>query len=97
MDARTQRCPDNGARVNLADCSISTDSGVADLRTVWKDPEFNPQQYALYYVRVIENPTCRWSSWDALRAKKPANPKLARTIQERAYTSPIWYVPAGAR
>ena len=97
VDAKTHRCPDNGARVNLADCSISTDKGAAELRAGWKDPEFNAQRYALYYVRVIENPTCRWSTWDALRAKTPPNPKLAKTIQERAYTSPIWYVPAGGR
>jgi hypothetical protein len=57
------------------------------------DPEFESRQHAFYYARVIENPTCRWSTWDAVRAQVPPNPKLPATIQERAYTSPIWFVP----
>jgi hypothetical protein len=94
VDAATRRCPDNGATVDVRTCAISQDKGDAELSAVWKDPEFQPSQQALYYVRVIENPTCRWSTWDALRAKQEPNPKLEKTIQERAYTSPIWYIPA---
>ena len=92
-NAATHRCPDNGARVNLADCSISTDAGAAELRAVWRDPAFAPDAHAVYYVRVLENPTCRWSTWDALRAGVPVREELAPTIQERAWSSPIWYVP----
>jgi len=94
VDAKTHRCPDNGARVNVADCSFSPDKGAAELRAAWKDPEFSREQHALYYVRVLENPTCRWSTWDAIRAKRPLNPKLQATLQERAYSSPIWFLPA---
>jgi hypothetical protein len=46
-------------------------------------------QKAIYYVRILENPTCRWSTWYAIRAKVPPNPNLKKPIQERAWTSPI--------
>jgi hypothetical protein len=46
--------------------------------------------------RVIENPTCRWSTWDAIRAGIAPSPHLETTIQERAYTSPIWFIPTRA-
>jgi hypothetical protein len=87
------RCPDNGAKVNLTDCSISEDKGAPELKTFWRDPEFKGTQRASYYVRVLENPVCRWSTWDALRAGVAPNPDLQKTIQERAWSSPIWYVP----
>ena len=77
-------------------CAIPQDKGDAQLQGEWTDPEFDPKQNAFYYARVIENPTCRWSTWDALRAGVEPNPKLPKTIQERAYTSPIWFVPTNA-
>ena len=89
----THRCPDNGADVNLADCSISAGSGATELKTVWQDPDFNPAHRAFYYVRALENPTCRWSTWDAIRANIAPRPDLKATIQERVWSSPIWYVP----
>ncbi len=93
VDPTTHRCPENGAEVNLADCSVSADVGSAQLRTLWTDPEFDRGQRAFYYVRALENPTCRWSTWDALRAGTPPRPGLALTLQERAYSSPIWLIP----
>ncbi len=92
-DPDTHRCGDNGARVNLADCSVSRDKGATQLRTVWTDPDFDPGERAFYYVRVLENPSCRWSTWDALNLGIPPNPDLAATIQERAWSSSIWYAP----
>ena len=92
-DSATHRCPDNGASVDLGDCSISEGKGAAELEALWVDPVFDPDQRAFYYVRVLENPTCRWSTWDALRAGLPPRPDLAATIQERAWSSPIWYRP----
>jgi hypothetical protein len=93
VDAHTQRCPDNHATVDLTTCEFSQDKGDAQLQSEWSDPDFDPRQNAFYYARVVENPTCRWSTWDAIRAHVEPNPKLAKTIQERAYTSPIWFVP----
>jgi hypothetical protein len=91
VDPTTHRCPDNGARVDLSDCSFSNDVGAMQLATVWEDPGFQPGQEAFYYVRVLENPTCRWSTWEALRAGVEPRSDLPATIQERAWSSPIWY------
>ena len=91
-DPVTHRCADNGAAVDLTTCA-PTGEGAAELKTVWSDPEFDPEQRASYYVRVLENPTCRWSTWEALAAGTPPRPDVPQTLQERAYTSPIWYTP----
>lgn len=91
-DADTHRCPDNGASVDMTTCAPTGD-GAAELKTMWTDPGFDPGQRAAYYVRVLENPSCRWSTWEALRAGVDPRPDRPTTIQERAYTSPIWYAP----
>ncbi len=93
IDPATHRCADNGATVDLTDCSISANVGTSELKTVWTDPDFDPSVRAFYYVRALENPTCRWSTWDAIRAGVPPRPDLNSTIQERAWSSPIWLVP----
>jgi len=93
-DSVSNRCPDNGASVELETCKISGDVGAPQLATVWTDPNFNADQHAFYYVRAIENPTCRWSTWDALRNSWPLLDSAPPTIQERAWSSPIWNVPA---
>ena len=93
VDTVTNRCPDNGARVNISDCSISNDVGAGELKTIWTDPDFDPTIKAFYYVRVLENPTCRWSTWDSIKAGVTPRPDLHQTIQERAWSSPIWYIP----
>ncbi len=87
------RCPDNGATVDLSTCAVSEDVGASQLAVVWTDPAFDPGQRAFYYVRVLENPKCRWSTWDAIRAGTPPNPELHATLQDRAWSSPIWYKP----
>ena len=92
-DAQTHRCADNGATVDLADCSYSSDKGAAELSTTWTDPAFNPADRAFYYARVLENPTCRWTSYRAL-ARQSAIPEPS-VIKERAWSSPIWYTPPG--
>jgi len=91
VDPQTHRCPDNGAQVNLDDCSRTADVGARELKTLWQDPDFTPGQEAFYYVRVLENPVCRWSTWDAIRAGETPRSDLPATIQERAWSSPIWY------
>lgn len=90
VDSVTQRCPDNGAFVDLETCHISENAGSAELKTVWTDPAYNPQIPTAYYIRVLENPTCRWSTWDAINAGVPPNPNFPKTLQERAWSSPIW-------
>jgi len=93
VDPETHRCPDNGAQVDLETCDITAGVGAAELKTIWTDPEFDSGEAAFYYVRVLENPTCRWSSWDAVRAGVAPRLDVPATIQERAWSSPIWYTP----
>ncbi len=90
VDPKTQRCPALTGSVDVSTCAINQQIGNASLQAVWTDPQFSANQNAFYYARVLEAPTCRWSTWDALRAGVAPNPKLPVTIQERAYTSPIW-------
>ena len=93
VNPETHRCPDNGAKVDLNDCSVSTNVGASNLDVVWQDPDHDPEHRAFYYARVLENPTCRWSTWDAVKAGVKPRPDLKKTLQERAWTSPIWVMP----
>ncbi|MFN3211743.1 MAG: DUF3604 domain-containing protein [Henriciella sp.] len=92
-DPDSHRCADNGASVDTSDCSTEPGTGVAELKALWQDPAYDPTQSSAYYVRVLENPTCRWSTWDAVRAGTPPNPELPMTLQERAWSSPVWIAP----
>lgn len=94
VDAKTQRCPASRATVDLRTCAVSGDSGAAELSARWRDPAFDPTRPAFYYVRVIENPSCRWTTWDAIRRGVAPPEQVPATVQERAYTSPIWIHPA---
>ena len=93
VNPKTNRCPDNGATVDLRNCSINEATGAGQLTALWQDPEFKAEQRAFYYARAIENPTCRWSTWDAVRAGVSPRPDLPTTLQERAWSSPIHYTP----
>ena len=94
LDPNTHRCPDNGAQVDVLDCSVTEGKGDPVLSVLWRDPLFNPMQRAFYYVRVLQNPSCRWSTYDAIRAGVPPRPDMHATIQDRAWSSPIWVAPA---
>ncbi len=92
-DPKSHRCPDNGAAVDLSDCSVSEDKGAAQLTASWQDSDYGHES-AFYYVRVLENPSCRWSTWDSVRLGRSPPPGVASTLQERAWTSPIWVTAA---
>jgi hypothetical protein len=88
------KLPAVGTTVDVADASYTNSIGAPELITVWTDPEFDPRQPAFYYGRVIEIPTPRWTAYDAKRFGNKPLPGTRMTIQERAFTSPIWYRPA---
>jgi hypothetical protein len=90
---RDGKLPAVGTTVDVANASWSNTIGSAQLSGVWHDPEFKPGQAAFYYVRVLEIPTPRWPAYDAARLGAELPAEAVMTLQERAYTSPIWYYP----
>lgn len=87
------KLPPVGSTVDVANATWTNTIGAPELIAVWKDPQFDAKQRAFYYLRVLEIPTPRWTAYDAKRfgIKPAAGTRM--TIQERAYTSPIWYTP----
>jgi hypothetical protein len=82
-----------GNTVDVASATWTNSIGGPELITVWKDPQFDARQRAFYYARVIEIPTPRWTAYDAKFYGTKPLPDTAMTLQERAYTAPIWYTP----
>lgn len=78
---------------NTQTVSYSNSTGSPELTTVWRDPAFDPTQLAFYYARVIEIPTPRWTAYDESYFGIKVDPRAPQTLQERAYSSPIWYTP----
>ncbi|MDX1734528.1 MAG: DUF3604 domain-containing protein [Halioglobus sp.] len=93
VDSSTGRCPDNGADVDTTTCQLRGDSGAEQLMAAWQDDDFDANQGAFYYVRAIQNPTCRWSTYDAIRLGREPDPRVPATIRERAWSSPVWLDP----
>jgi hypothetical protein len=91
VDRRCER--EVGSTVDVADASYTNSIGEVMLMTHWTDPDFDPSQSAFYYVRVIEIPTPRWTAYDAKRFGITMPDEVPMTVQDRAYTSPIWYTP----
>jgi hypothetical protein len=87
------KLPVVGNTVDVANATWTNTIGDPELITVWKDPDFDAKQRAFYYARVLEIPTPRWTAYDARRFGVKPLPGTTMTLQERAYTSPIWYTP----
>lgn len=87
------RLPPVGNTVDPDNAIYGNTIGATQLATVWADPDFDPQQRAFYYVRVLEIPTPRWVLYDKVRLGADIPAEAERIHQERAYTSPIWYTP----
>lgn len=82
-----------GSTVDIENATYTNTIGDALMASYWQDPGFDPAESAFYYVRVLEIPTPRWTTYDAafFKIKRPDN--VPATVQDRAYTSPIWYTP----
>jgi hypothetical protein len=87
------KLPPVGDTVDVATATWTNTIGAPELAAVWKDPDFKPDQRALYYARVIEIPTPRWTAYDQVRFGVKMSKEVPMKHQERAWTSPIWYTP----
>jgi len=87
------KLPAVGNTVDPKSATYANTIGAAELIGLWTDPAFDARQHALYYVRVLEIPTPRWSTYDAVRHRLPLLKDVPATVQERAWTSPIWITP----
>ena len=96
VDPATGKTRPVGNTVDVAKATYTNSIGAVSLSAKWTDPEFDPRAHAAYYVRVLEIPTPRWSTYDAARLGRAIPRGLPATIQERAFTSAIWYAPAPA-
>ncbi len=82
-----------GSTVDLEHATYTNTVGAAELAALWEDPDFDRREHAFYYVRVVEIPTPRWTGYDAVRLRTDVTPDSPKAVQDRAYTSPIWYTP----
>ena len=87
------KLPPIGSTVDVESATWTNTIGSAQLTAVWRDPTFDPQREAFYYVRVLEIPTPRWTAYDAVRLGADMPDDATLVLQERAYSSPIWYYP----
>ncbi len=92
-DAKTGKVPPVGNTVNVKKATYNNSIGAAQLHAVWTDPDFDPAMKCAYYVRVLEIPTPRWSTYDAMTLGVDPPSDVPSSIQERAWSSPIWYGP----
>lgn len=83
-----------GNTIDPAQATWTNTIGAAELATTWTDPDFDAAERAFYYVRVLQIPTPRWTVYDEKHFGEPLKSEMPKWIQERAYTSPIWYTPA---
>ena len=87
------KLPPVGNTVDVANANWTNTIGGTELIAVWKDPDFDASFKAFYYARVIEIPTPRWTAYDAKYYGVEMPKEVPMILQERAYTSPIWYTP----
>lgn len=92
-DAKTGKLPPVGNTVDVKTASYANSIGAVELKGSWTDRDFDPAAHVTYYARVVEIPTPRWTTVWAAEAKVALNPKVPAILQERAWTSPIWYTP----
>ena len=92
-DPTSYRCPIERSDLDLRTCQFTADQGAVELKTIWTDLEFDPRQGGFYYARVLQVPTCRWSTYDARRVGVELSVNAPATVRERGWSSPIWYSP----
>jgi hypothetical protein len=86
--------PPVGSTVDINRATYTNDIGATELSAAWTDLDFDPSVPCVYYARILEIPTPRWSTYDAVRHHQPFNTAVPATVQQRAWASPVWYTPA---
>jgi hypothetical protein len=95
-DPKTGKVPAVGNTVDVATATYTNTIGATELAGEWTDPAFDPQASVTYFARVLEIPTPRWTTYWAAKLHVPPNPHVAAAVQQRAWTSPVWYTPTAA-
>ena len=90
INDNSKRCKSLNIEINLKTCAIDQDRGADELKVLWTDEDYSPDQNAFYYARVIQNPTCRWTTYDSLRTGQKISKAYSATMAEMAWSSPIW-------
>jgi hypothetical protein len=86
--------PPVGSTVDIGQTTYTNDIGATELSAAWTDLDFDPSVPCVYYARILEIPTPRWSTYDAVRHRAPFNTAVPATVQQRAWASPVWYTPS---
>jgi hypothetical protein len=97
IDTKTGKLPAVGDTVDVKTATYTNTIGAPELIGEWTDDEFDPTARVTYYARVLEIPTPRWSTYWSAKLNLPPNPKEPPAIQQRAWTSPIWYEPSAGK
>ena len=92
-DPRTGHMPLVGSTADVSNATYANTIGATELSAAWTDPEFDPAMACAYYARILEIPTPRWSTYDAVKHGLPLPTNVPAAIQQRAWTSPVWYTP----
>ncbi len=96
-DPKTGKVPAVTSTVDIKNASYTNTVGAVELKKVWRDPDFDPALHAFYYVRVLQIPTPRWSTYDAKKLGVAPPARVSPTVQERAWTTPVWYSPTASQ
>jgi hypothetical protein len=93
IDSTTGKLAAIGSTVDVSKATYTNTIGATELKKVWTDPDFDPSLHAFYYARVLQIPTPRWSTYDAAKLHVPPPADVSAVVQERVWSSPIWYAP----
>jgi hypothetical protein len=93
-DPGSGELPPVGSTVDVNQATYTNDIGATELSAAWTDLDFDPSVPCVYYTRILEIPTPRWSTYDAARHRQPLTTAVPATVQQRAWASPVWYTPS---
>ena len=90
INSKKNKCKPTKAKVDFENCSYNDNYGADEFEVIWTDDKYSAEQNTFYYARVIENPTCRWSTYDSIRIDEKPSKNYPKIMREMAWSSPIW-------